>query len=254
MTVPPTELVRHIDFEGARNFRDLGGYESRLGGTTSWGRVFRAASLAGMTTGDLERLAALEVAAVVDLRNVDERRLAPDPVESLHIPVMAALMALREPPDFSSLVERDHGVAFMRDLYVGLLDHAAAEFGQVIEVIAAAAGRPVVFHCTAGKDRTGLVAALLLEVLGVDRDTVLDDFTLTEQLLGSAHDSDSVRRMIEHGMAPEAAAGAFGAPRTMMAGVLDVLDTRYGGAERYLTDRSGVAPDVFDGLRSQLLT
>lgn len=252
--VPPAELVRHIDFEGARNFRDLGGYESHLGGTTAWGRVFQAAALSEMTDGDLERLAALDVAAVVDLRNSDERRLAPDPVESLHIPVMATFMARREPPDFSSFVEHDHGVAFMRDLYVGLLDHAATEFGQVIEVIAAAAGRPVVFHCTAGKDRTGLVAALLLEVLGVDRESVLDDFTLTEQLLGPAHGSDGVRRMIEHGMAPEAAAGAFGAPRTMMAGVLDVLDARYGGAELYLAERSGVAPDVVDGLRSRLLT
>lgn len=254
MTVRPTDAQRCLDFEGARNFRDLGGYDSRLGGTTRWGRVFRAGSIAGMTGSDLERLAALDPHAIVDLRNRDEREQAPDPVDSLHVPVMGSFLVGREPPDLGALVDRDHGVAFMRRMYLRLLEHAAAEIGQVLAVVAAAGGRPVVFHCSAGKDRTGLVAALLLEVVGVDRDTVLDDFTLTERYLGSADDSDGVRMMIEHGMAPEAAAGAFGAPRSTMADVLDELDTRYGGAERYLSERAGLGPATCAALRDHLLT
>ena len=120
-------------------------------------------------------------------------------------------------------------------------------------VVEAAAGRPVVFHCTAGKDRTGLVSALLLEVLGVDRETVLDDFQLTERYAGPREESHGWQRMIEFGVAPEAAAGAFGAPRAMLGDVLEVLDTRYGGAERYLTERAGVSTATLDALRAALL-
>ena len=253
MTVPPTDIQRCIDFEGAHNFRDLGGYDSRLGGTTRWGHVFRAGSLDRMTADDLDRFATLGVDTVVDLRNGDERDRAPDPVESLHIPIMGSFMARRGRPDFAALVEHDHGVAFMRDMNLGLLEHAADEIGQVFEVIAGAAGRPVAFHCTAGKDRTGLVAALLLEVLGVDRDTVLDDFQLTDQFSGPREDSHGFRRMIEFGVAPEAAAGAFGAPRSMMGDVLHVLDVRYGGAERYLVEEARVTTDTIATLRTHLL-
>lgn len=253
MTVPPTDIRRCIDFAGAHNFRDLGGYPSSLGGETRWGRVFRAGGLDRMTADDLDRFAELGIAEVVDLRNGDEREHVPDPVASLHIPIMGAFMARRERPDFGALVEHDQGVAFMRDMNLGLLDHASDEIGQVFRVIADAAGQPVAFHCTAGKDRTGLVAALLLEVLGVDRETVLDDFVLTEQYSGPKEESHGFRRMLELGVAPEAAAGAFGAPRSMMGDVLDVLDTRYGGAERYLRGQAGVASDAIDALRTHLV-
>jgi protein-tyrosine phosphatase len=253
MTVPPTDIQRCVDFEGAHNFRDLGGYDSRFGGATRWGRVFRAGSLDRMTADDLDRLGTLEVDTVVDLRNGDERERAPDPVGSLHIPIMGSFMSKRERPDFRALVEHDHGVAFMRDMNLGLLEHASNEIGQVFGVLAGTAGRPVVFHCTAGKDRTGLVAALLLEVLGVDRETVLDDFQLTERYAGPREESHGWRRMIEFGVAPEAAAGAFGAPRPMMSDVLDVLDARYGGAECYLVDQARVTPDTLANLRDHLL-
>jgi protein-tyrosine phosphatase len=253
MTVPPTDIQRCIDFEGARNFRDLGGYDSGLGGTTRWGRVFRAGSLDRMTPDDLDRFASLGIDVVVDLRNHDERDRVPDPVASLHIPVMGSFMTTRGRPDFGALVEHDHGVAFMRDMNLGLLAHAAVEIGQVFGVLAGADDRPVAFHCTAGKDRTGLIAALLLEVLGVARETVLDDFELTEQYAGPHEESHGWQRMIEFGVAPEAAAGAFGAPRPMMGDVLDELDLRYRGAERYLCERAGVTPGAIAALRSHLL-
>lgn len=253
MTVPPTDIPRCIDFVGAHNFRDLGGYDSRLGGATRWGRVFRAGSLDRMTPDDLDRLVDLGIEVVVDLRNHDERERVPDPVESLHIPIMGSFTANRGRPDFAAMVEHDHGVAFMRDMNLGLLEHASDEIGQVFDVFARAEGRPVAFHCMAGKDRTGLIAALLLEVLGVDRDLVLDDFELTEQYAGPREESHGWQRMIEYGVAPEAAAGAFGAPRPMMGDVLDVLDDRYGGAERYLLHHARVTPEAIAALRSHLL-
>lgn len=251
--LPLDATTRLVDFDGAHNFRDLGGYASSFGGATRWGRVFRAGSLDRMTAADLGRYETLGIATLIDLRNADERERHPDPVPSTHLSLMGAFLAQRERPDFGALVERDQGVAFMRDMNLGLLEHASADIGRVLSMIADAADRPVGFHCTAGKDRTGLIAALLLEVLGVDREAVLDDFELTERFAGPKEESHGFRRMIEFGVAPEAAAGAFGAPRSMMGDVLDVLDRDHGGAERYLLDRAAVTPATIARLRTTLL-
>ena len=96
---------------------------------------------------------------------------------------------------------------FLRDMYSGLLAHAAAEIGELFRGMAAADALPTLFHCTAGKDRTGVVAALLLTWLGVDRELVLDDFELTEQSRGHQMHEQMFQRMLERGMSPEAAAG-----------------------------------------------
>jgi protein-tyrosine phosphatase len=249
-----TTRPRCVDFDGAHNFRDLGGYRSRLGGTTRWGRLYRAGSLDRMTAADIDRYRSLGIAVAIDLRNEDERRRVPDPVDSLHVPIMNRLMQVRERPDFGALVERDHGVAFMRDMNLGLLEHAGDEIGRVVAIIADRAPDPVMFHCTAGKDRTGLISALLLEVLGVERADVIEDFRLSERYSGRMEESHGFVRMIEYGVAPEAAAGAFGAPPEMLAGVLDELDVRYGGAEQYLRRHARVSDERITSLRHTLLT
>ncbi|MFV0257721.1 MAG: tyrosine-protein phosphatase [Acidimicrobiales bacterium] len=244
---------RCVAFTAAPNFRDLGGYPSDLGGTTRWQRAYRAGSLDRMTAEDRARLDGLGVATIFDLRTGLERDRHPDPLPSVHLPLVGAFDSGPPLPDMAAMTEADHGIAFMRDLNLGLIDHAAPAIGHVITAIAAASPAPLVFHCTAGKDRTGLIAALLLEVLGVDRDTVLDDFTLSEQYAGRAEDSHGFAYMIAMGMAPEAAAGAFGAPRAMMSDVLDALDERHGGAEAYLTGPAQVGAASIDRLRAHWL-
>ena len=143
-------------------------------------------------------------------------------------------------PAHGTLVDHDHGVAFMQSLYTGLLQHAAIEIGELFRALAAADGTPTVFHCTAGKDRTGVVAALLLLWLGVDREDVLDDFELTDRYVTREHHEALFQRMLERGMGPEAAAGMLAAPRASMAAALDLLDATYGGIEAYLRGPAGV--------------
>lgn len=249
----PTERDRLIAFEAVRNFRDLGGYRSRFGGTVRWGRVYRAAALHEMTASDRVRFDELGIVTVFDLRSALEFDEHPDPVPSVSVPVLSSLMARNEPPDFSSLIEHDHGVAFMTELCTSMLDHGGEQIGRVLNALADDRRLPAVFHCTVGKDRTGIVAALLLEVLGVDREQVLDDFELTDLYRGPQEDSTAFQRMIGFGMPPEAAAGALGAPRAMMGDALDALDDRYGGAERYLLEHGGVTTEAIDRLRVGLL-
>ncbi len=245
--------TRTIEFEGATNFRDLGGYASRRGGAVRWGRVYRAAALHGMTPNDLDRFAELGITTVYDLRSEMEFTDEPDPVPSISVPILGRYMANHERPDFASFVEHDHGVAFMRDMCLNMLHWGAPEIGSVIGSMAEPERLPVVFHCTAGKDRTGIVAAILLEVLGVDRETVLDDFELTNRFRGPQEESAAFARMLGHGMPPEAAAGALGAPRHMMGDVLEALDAEYGGAEAYLTGPAGLDQATIERLRELLI-
>jgi protein-tyrosine phosphatase len=252
-TSDPTGPHRLVPFEAVRNFRDLGGYESRFGGAVRWGSVYRSAALHEMTVDDLRRFDQLGIVTVFDLRSALEFEEHPDPMPAINVPVLGRFMSQSEPPDFASMIDHDEGVAFMSQMCMNMLDYGNLEIGTVLGSLADRGELPAVFHCTAGKDRTGIVAALLLEVLGVDRADVLDDFELTERYRGPQQDSTAFQRMVGFGMPPEAAAGALGAPRRMMGDVLDALDERYGGVERYLVGRADMTPTSIDDLRRNLL-
>jgi protein-tyrosine phosphatase len=215
--------------------------------------VYRAGRLDRLTPADLEEFAALGIRTVFDLRREDERELAPDPMANVHLCLMSKVHAKSPLPNAELLVEHDHGVQFLRDLYGGLLAHATTEIGTLFTTLAEPDAMPAVFHCAVGKDRTGVVAALLLTWLGVDRKAVLDDFELTDAYVEQSQRDELVRRMADRGIGPEAAAGILGAPRECMEDALDELESHYGGIERYLREQCGVDPDSLITLRRMLL-
>ena len=145
------------------------------------------------------------------------------------------------------------GADALRSWILGLLDHAGPLFGRLFQGLASPGGLPAVFHCTGGKDRTGLSAALLLELLGVPRDQVLDDYALTARFRRREHQTESYQNMLESGMPPEAAAAALGAPRWVMADALQHLDEAYGGARAYLRSEGRVGPGTLDVLVGSLV-
>jgi len=141
----------------------------------------------------------------------------------------------------------------LRDLYLGLIDHAAAQIGELFTALGRDGGLPAVFHCHAGKDRTGIVAALLLEAVGVERETVLDDYELTARYRQRTHQEGTYQRLLDLGMSPEAAAGVLTAPRWAMHEALGHLDDRYGGVDRYLTGPAAMSRDSLERLRRALV-
>jgi protein-tyrosine phosphatase len=145
------------------------------------------------------------------------------------------------------------GENVLRDLYVGLVDHAATRIGELFTGLGDDDGLPAVFHCHAGKDRTGVVAALLLEALGVERETVLDDYELTARYRLRTHQAGTHQRLLDLGMSPEAAAGVLTTPRWAMQEALHHLDDRHGGVERYLTGPAGMTPATLARLRRVLV-
>jgi protein-tyrosine phosphatase len=242
---------RRLPFVGVTNFRDLGGYLTTDGRRTRWGRVFRSDALHRFTAEDRQRYEALGLHAVYDLRNDEEVEVHPNPFPSTQIALLS-----RDPdaplPDRSMQLDATSGEQLLREMYGGLLANAAPTFGRLLGGLADPEALPAVIHCTGGKDRTGMTAALLLELLAVPRQQVLDDYELTSRYRRREHQAESYENMLAAGMAPEAAAAVLGAPRWTMAGALEELDDEYGGIDPYLTGPAGMAAATLARLRSEL--
>jgi len=178
---PQSEPARLVALEAVHNFRDLGGYATADGRTTRWRVLFRADGLYRLTPADVEALEPLGLHTVIDLRSdpeLDERGRFPvdaHPVVFHHLPVVDTTWSAEERPKF----DRDED--FLIWAYGDMLEIGRPRFAKAFELLAEPDALPAVFHCAAGKDRTGLLAALLLGSLGVSHDDIVDDYSLTTE-------------------------------------------------------------------------
>jgi protein-tyrosine phosphatase len=249
---------RLVSLERGRNFRDLGGYHTAGGGRVRWGLVFRSASLHRLTAADLITLDRLGLRVVYDLRGDEERERAPsvlpDGVRCELLPIGGTAAKTKELTDLvlaGRLAELP--LDFLVRIYDAMVEVAASTFGRLLTRLAEPDGRPALFHCHAGKDRTGIVAALLLSLLGVDERTVLDDYQLSG-IHYTEHQLAAVQtKLAGTGVDVERYRAVFGAPRHAMATVLAGLRQRHGSLEAYLHDEAGVDHEVFAELRAALV-
>lgn len=244
----PTHTARFLPLSGTLNTRDLGGLPTTHGQVTRTGRLLRSDGPLNLTPSDLDMLAALPLTTVVDLRQAHE--LTRDPsslagragIDLHNIEIWGRIDAAgaAQPADKFDIT------AF----YIAALDHAGPAFVQVIDVLTHAPGTGM-FHCTAGKDRTGLVAALILEAVGVARDVIIEDFALTEDRIEPLR----VRLLddaVKHGVPREQFQRLLGATPDLLVPALDHLDAAYGGAVPYLT-AAGMSDATLADLRLKLL-
>ncbi len=243
---------RRVPLEGVLNFRDLGGYPTRSGGRTRWRHLYRSGALYLMTSRDLVLFAQLGVQAVYDLRSDIERAEKPNPVASVALP-LEENVPREEFSDGSWLVDANAAETRLRDVYLAILTTAGPRFGQLFEAFARPGGLPAVFHCAAGKDRTGLATALLLSWLEVDREVVLDDYNMTGQFSTLERDDEVRARFISLGMSLEAAKAFMSAPRWVMAEALAFVDEEYGGVASYLSGPAGMSQAPLMELRRRLV-
>ena len=209
---------RVLVWDGCVNVRDLGGLPLQGGGETTYGVVVRADSIRGLTERGWCALLDYGVVSAIDLRAPDE--LAADPPGDAPIPVTNVAVAPSN-LDWST----------MRDGYLGVLESSHARLVEAMALLARAE-TPVVVHCQGGRDRTGLVVALLLAAAGVDFDTIAADHALSDESWApyldafyAAADTEQERERRRRITAP--------AGRTM-AETLEEVDRRYGGVRRYL--------------------
>lgn len=239
---------RLIPLEGCLNFRDLGGYPTADGHTVRWGRVFRSDALHLLTPGDVARLRdTIGLRAVIDLRSSGELRAeGRGPLES-------ETMAFHHLPLFDGEVTRAETWAALEtlaDRYLLLAEFARGPIAQTIIAVADAAG-PVVYHCAAGKDRTGVVSAIILGTLGVPDEVIVADYVATRANLDAIVDrllsTKGYRKMLA-ALPPDT---MHVEPETM-AGFLARLAERHGSIAGY-AESAGVSAPTLERLRARLL-
>ncbi len=221
-----------VALERALNFRDLGGYESRFGGRVRERRLFRSDSHANLTPADVEAVLNLGVRAAIDLRTPFELTRDPSKLAGVDKIVYVSI-------PLSDRVQDPSGAqafpASMGALYVNLLDNAPGALLTVFQAILENGAGGVVFNCTAGKDRTGVVAALILDLLGVGREEIIQNYAVTERLMRPIFDRMS--ESFEKSMGMKLPGYILESREESMREFLDHLYARYGGAQAYLTEK-----------------
>ena len=239
------EDYRKLPFTGAHNFRDLGGYKTEDGRRIKWGKIYRSDNLHSLTDEDVKYLSRLNIKSVVDFRSDEEResepdRLTPDMTQVL-LPIKfqpkelddETLKNLMENLTFGTLDSSNLLVDFNIVIVKDFADEYKKFFRHVIENNA----EPIVFHCTAGKDRAGFASAMILTVLGVPREKVIEDYLLTNTYVKDHVDSE----MLEIELKTFFRADTDNlrkinlvAERYIQA-AFDTIDSEWGGMDNYIS-------------------
>jgi protein-tyrosine phosphatase len=226
---------RVVPLEGTHNFRDVGGYPTRDGGITRERVLFRSDALHDLDDDGRTRLDELDVRTVVDLRTDDERAARPDAVGG---------RTLVEHPIFLE-VGPDIGPRNLPEVYDLMLDRYGDRLAGAVRALAAPGALPAVVHCTAGKDRTGVVVGLVLAAVGVPDEIVAADYAATALFLTPAFIEVLV------GASQETEAAMMRSEAAFMTALLTRVETEHGGAAAYLRAH-GVTDEELLRLRSAL--
>jgi protein-tyrosine phosphatase len=228
--------TRSLQLSGATNFRDLGGYAGQGGRTVRWRQLFRSDHLADLTTEDLLTIERLGVARVFDFRGKTERLAQACVIPGAVVHSLAieptVVQGLKILIDAGQLVTVDNAVGLMQQTYRDfVLDNSprfAEFFGHLL-----ADDAPLVFHCTAGKDRTGFAAALLLEALGVPRAVILQDYLLT-------NDFYQMPTANPVGLPQEVLNVLWRVQVNFLDAAFEAVDADFGSVPRYLKEALGL--------------
>ena len=250
----------------APNFRDLGGYRTMAGGNVRRGRIFRSEAIARPTEADLAVLRDIGIRLVCDARSADERDAAPSRWPDGQLPEILHLdirMDLRSgPSQLIDIIASDptaNGVRRMMLTSYGLLPQAfAGRLGPLLQGLVD--GKyPALIHCTAGKDRTGVLSAILLETLGVARETIYEDYARTDRHADMermmAASANYVRRILGPGAEPDPAMLRVlcGTSPDFLDASFAAIDREYGSVERYLAETAGFGVAMRERLRAAML-
>lgn len=232
-----------LTWSGCRNVRDLGGLPTADGGSTRPRALVRADSLTQLDEAGQEALAAYGVSRIVDLRAEHETADPPHPYAGQDVYRSVPWIDVDQEPQREPSTER--GLA---DIYRDSLDRNVAPVAGAVRAFVEAPPGPVVVHCAGGKDRTGMLVAVLLETVGVPRDVVVEDYAASAGHLGIAEIlatlGDAERARVE--------TYAWSQPETLTV-ALEHLDAAYGGARSYLRDACGLSRTELDAVRRRLV-
>jgi protein-tyrosine phosphatase len=259
--------IRHLPLQGTPNFRDLGGYETTDGRFVRWGLLYRSGVLSNLTAQDVIYLGHLGVKVVCDFRTAQENATAPeiwlaDPgVQHISLPIggdgnknavsSSLNTLLASNPSAEQLKER------MTKTYGTFAFTNAPEYAAVFKQLEQD-HLPLLYHCSAGKDRTGVFSALLLLTLGVPEETVIADYALTNKYMLNGLSAEDTKKLLasnpgmEH-LSAEQRNVLMAADPAYLKSTLEQIDTKYGSFANYRRTALGVSDQDVETLRARLL-
>ncbi len=256
---PENEMMRTYPLEGGQNFRDLGGYPAAGGKRVAWGKVFRSGTLAHLTNADQSLLASLDIRFICDLRTNRERDNFPSRWMEEHAAEFwardddksgANLAAVLSGSDADAALMH----AMMVDLYMRLPFEQAAAYAELLKRIASG-HLPVLFHCSAGKDRTGVLSAILLDILGVGRAAIMEDYVISDDHYDRLYEM-LVRDRRLHGIElidPDRLSPLLRADPDYLTAMFDAIESVHGSTECYAQDVLDLSTEAIGRIRAELL-
>lgn len=256
-----THQKRLLKIPGVSNCRDLGGYLTRDGLSVKWGQLYRSGHLADLTPRGLDLITSLNLYAIIDFRSAHETQRRPDRVPAdvrvIHLPVMD--QANRDmSQEIRERVKDNNFDGFSADhlitkAYRQFPTEFTPAFRSYIHTVLDANGAPVLWHCTAGKDRTGYAAAILLRLLGVDQETIFEDYFLSNQYVNKLN-----RRMLAVILARGIKAyrmikPLYGVNLDWLKAAFENIDEEWGSFEAYLSDGLDLSSSDVEQMRNVLL-
>lgn len=258
-----------MTFENLKNTRDLGGMMTADGRRIKPGRLIRSGRLVLGSEADIARLAPM-IDLVVDFRSEKEREEGPDPempgVENVHIPILntskAGVSREKETDQQVRKIAFDDpasALSRMRRVYENFIEdeYCVSQYRKFIDLILAGREKAILWHCTAGKDRAGFAATIIEELLGVDKDTIMADYLLTNERLQeeTAALVEMFRSRSESWSeaAEEAARVFFSAHEEYLKGAYAKVEEHYGDFEGFIARGLGVTPEEREKLRQMYL-
>jgi protein-tyrosine phosphatase len=258
--------VRTLPLQGGCNFRDFGGYPALDGATVRWGRLYRSGILSRLTPDDVGAVSALGVRVICDLRRAEERARHPNPDFGAHVARLQWETGQETSPlraaSFAHSASRAEAHAAMLTMYMRLPFVLQPRIAGAFAGLQDCGDGAYIVHCAAGKDRTGIVAALILSALGVSRELVVEDYVLTntavdlrQQLLGQAGTGIGIAATAEPllALSDSARAAILAAEPDYILASIESIESRHGSIAKYLETALGVDAAAVARLRDSLL-
>lgn len=238
---------RKIQLEGGSNFRDLGGYPTKDKKQVKWGHIYRSADVSKLTANDLQTLENLHLATVCDLRGPDELKTSPDklPTGVNYINLPAGSEKIQSNMNLAT-INRD---SMMRAVYAQT-SHLKAKYKPMFDqLLALPSDKSLMFHCTAGKDRTGIGAALVLSALGVQKKYILADYAATNVFWKDTREK-MLKAMAKSGMSETSLKAMLDANPAYIETFFSSIDKQYGSMKKFLTKEMELTPEKIQQLKT----
>ena len=242
---------REVKLQGAVNFRDIGGYKTKDAKKVKMGLLYRSAALNTLTDADLTKIAGLHIKYDFDFRGPYEVKTAPDkiPTGTKRISLPAGSENVGDSNYMKNMGKYLKSDSFMMSFYTVLTPFKDRYTPLFDSLLSNKIASPMLFHCTAGKDRTGIAAALILYALGVDEQTIFEDYEATNYYRRNENAKTITQMTKYYGLDEKTASNLMGAKKEYIAATFDTIRAKYGSIDAYLQKELGLNTSKINKLK-----